>query len=65
MDITAKWYVGLYKDYKCNNILYIFLNLVSKLPEDGRVVLKHVGVIKVSNVANALCVFGWFSKKIR
>jgi len=69
-DVTAKCYVSLYKDYKCNNILYIyiyifFLNLVSKLPEDGSVVSKYAGVIKVSKVAYAVCVFGWYGKKNR
>jgi len=37
---------------------------VSKLPEDGRVVLKHFGVIKVSIVVYIVFVFGCFSKKL-
>jgi len=39
--------------------------LVSKLPEDGRVVPKHFAVIKVCNDVYAVCAFGWLSKKIR
>jgi hypothetical protein len=36
---------------------------VSKFPEDGRLVSKRFGVIKVSNVVYAVCAFCWFSKK--
>jgi len=33
---------------------------VLKLPEDGRVVPKYLGVIKVSNFVNAVWAFDWF-----
>ena len=62
--MCAKCYVGLYKDYKGKNILDIFLNLVSKLPEDGTVVPKHFRMTKISSVVYALCAFGWFSEKL-
>ena len=64
MDVTAKCYIGLYKDYKCNNISHFFVNTVSELPEDGRVVLEQVGVIEFSNVVYTVCKFGSFSKKL-
>ena len=64
MDVTAKCYIGLYEDYKCNNISYIFLNTVSELPEDGRVVLEQVGVTEFCNVVYSVCTFGSFSEKL-
>jgi len=35
-----------------------------KLPEDGRVVPKFLGVIKVSNFIYVVCVFGWLIYKL-
>jgi len=42
--------------------LFVYILCIQELPEDGTVVLKHIGAIKVYTFVYVECAFSWFSK---